>query len=114
MYSDIPSCWSQSAICCIAARRLALASASAEWCVHPAQQTIIAGFKRALDLVVGRVGLSGVSQLRPIISLIGAHRISEADILQCNRHVRFTPNSDIDCVFRHVRFGPKADIADVL
>src|SRR5262249_36097897 len=23
---------------------------------------------------------------------------------------RFTPNSDIDCVFRHVRFGPKADI----
>src|SRR5262245_17436540 len=26
-------------------------------------------------------------------------------------HVRFTPNSDTDCVFRHVRFGPKADIA---
>src|SRR5262245_23771617 len=26
------------------------------------------------------------------------------------REVRFTPNSDIDCVFRHVRFGPKADI----
>src|SRR5262249_61354381 len=25
-------------------------------------------------------------------------------------HVRFTPNSDIDCVFRYVRFGPKADI----
>ncbi len=26
------------------------------------------------------------------------------------RHVRFAPNSDIDCVFRHVCFGPKADI----
>jgi hypothetical protein len=26
------------------------------------------------------------------------------------RHVRFTPNSDIDCVFWHVCFGPKADI----
>src|SRR5262245_56750061 len=26
-------------------------------------------------------------------------------------HVRFTPNSDVDCVFRHVCFGPKADIA---
>jgi len=26
-------------------------------------------------------------------------------------HVRFTPNSDTDCVFRHVCFGPKADIA---
>jgi hypothetical protein len=25
-------------------------------------------------------------------------------------HVRFTPNSDIDCVFRHVWFGPQADI----
>jgi hypothetical protein len=27
------------------------------------------------------------------------------------RHVRFTPNSDIDCVFRHVCFGPIAYIA---
>jgi hypothetical protein len=26
-------------------------------------------------------------------------------------HVRFTPYSDIDCVFRHVCFGPIADIA---
>jgi hypothetical protein len=24
-------------------------------------------------------------------------------------HVRFTPNSDIDCVLRHVRFAPKAE-----
>jgi hypothetical protein len=24
-------------------------------------------------------------------------------------HVRFTPNSDIDCVFRHACFGPIAD-----
>src|SRR5262249_44283830 len=29
-------------------------------------------------------------------------------------HVRFTPNSDTDCVFRHVRFGPIADIGAVL
>ena len=27
-----------------------------------------------------------------------------------NSHVRFTPNSDIDCVFQHVRFEPIADI----
>jgi hypothetical protein len=25
-------------------------------------------------------------------------------------HVRFTPNSDINCVFRHVCFGPIADM----
>ena len=30
-----------------------------------------------------------------------------------NSHVRFTPNSGIDCVFRHVCFGPIADIAPV-
>src|SRR5262245_22163849 len=34
---------------------------------------------------------------------------SKADICTASAHVRFTPNSDIDCVFRHVRFGPKAD-----
>src|SRR5262249_43800502 len=34
---------------------------------------------------------------------------SKADICSAKGHVRFTPNSDIDCVFRHVRFGPKAD-----
>jgi len=28
------------------------------------------------------------------------------------RHVRFAPNSDIDCVFRHVCFGPEADIVE--
>jgi len=26
-------------------------------------------------------------------------------------HVRFTPNSDIDCAVRHVRVGPTADIS---
>src|SRR5262249_30745810 len=34
---------------------------------------------------------------------------SKADICGAKSHVRFAPNSDIDCVFRHVRFGPKAD-----
>src|SRR5262245_41671865 len=29
---------------------------------------------------------------------------SEADICAAKRHVRFTPNSDIDCVFRRVCF----------
>jgi hypothetical protein len=29
-------------------------------------------------------------------------------------HVRFTPNSDIDCVFRHVRLGPQADITSFI
>src|SRR5262245_1043800 len=28
-------------------------------------------------------------------------------------HVRFTPNSDIDCAFRHVYIGPKADMASL-
>src|SRR5262245_30473423 len=35
---------------------LSLASASAGWCVYPAQETIVADFRLALDLVVGRVG----------------------------------------------------------
>src|SRR5262249_60889006 len=35
---------------------------------------------------------------------------SKADICAATSHVRFTPNSDIDCVFRHVPQGPKADI----
>ena len=39
------------------------------------------------------------------MSALGQKRISSA-----KTHVRFTPNSDINCVFRHVRFGPKADI----
>jgi hypothetical protein len=30
------------------------------------------------------------------------------------RHVRFTPNSDIDCVFRTVWFGPEADIGLII
>ena len=34
---------------------------------------------------------------------------SKADMCGAQDHVRFTPNSDIDCVFRHVRFGPIAD-----
>src|SRR5262249_5402308 len=36
---------------------------------------------------------------------------SKADICSAKRHVRFTPNSDIDCFFRHVCFGPRADMA---
>src|SRR5262249_25486674 len=35
---------------------------------------------------------------------------SEADMCSAKHDVRFTPNSDIDCVFRHVCFGPNADI----
>src|SRR5262245_37555026 len=34
---------------------------------------------------------------------------SKADICGAQAHVRFTPNSDIVCVFRQVCFGPKAD-----
>ena len=34
--------------------------------------------------------------------------------VRCTAHVRFTPNSDFDCVERHVCFGPKADIAPVI
>ena len=33
---------------------------------------------------------------------------SKADVCGAKRHVRFTPNSDIDCVFQHVCFWPKA------
>src|SRR5262245_8977787 len=35
---------------------------------------------------------------------------SKADIFACLHDVRFTPESDIDCVFRHVRYWPKADV----
>src|SRR4029453_5176858 len=35
---------------------------------------------------------------------------SKADICGAKRHVRFIPESDIDCVFRHVGQGPIADI----
>src|SRR5262245_16625364 len=35
---------------------------------------------------------------------------SKADICSAKGHVRFTPDSDTDCVFRHVCFGPKADM----
>src|SRR5262249_59555830 len=31
---------------------------------------------------------------------------SKADICSAKGHVRFTPNSDIDCVFRRFRFSP--------
>jgi hypothetical protein len=31
---------------------------------------------------------------------------SKADICTAPAHVRFTPNSDIDCIFRDVCFGP--------
>ena len=34
---------------------------------------------------------------------------SKADMCNARGYVRFTLNSDIDCVFRHVRFGPVAD-----
>src|SRR5262245_37495932 len=34
---------------------------------------------------------------------------SKADICGALGHVRFTPNSDIDCVFWHVGQGPIAD-----
>ena len=37
---------------------------------------------------------------------------SKADMCAAKRHVSFTPNSDIDCVFPHVRFGPIADTQD--
>src|SRR5215831_16035536 len=30
--------------------------------------------------------------------------------VRCEKQVRFTPNSDINCVFRHVCFGPIAHI----
>jgi len=36
----------------------------------------------------------------------------KVDLCGAIRHVRFTPNSDIDCVFQHVRFGPEADICN--
>src|SRR5215510_9261317 len=39
---------------------------------------------------------------------------SKPDICTAKRHVRFTPNSDTDCVFRHVCFGPIADIQSLL
>src|SRR5262245_2138001 len=39
---------------------------------------------------------------------------SKADICAAKSDVRFTPNSDIDCVFRHVCFGPIADICRTL
>src|SRR5262245_4587073 len=35
---------------------------------------------------------------------------SKADICSAKGDVRFTPSSDIDCVFRHVCFGSLADI----
>jgi len=35
---------------------------------------------------------------------------SKADMCGAKRHVRFTPNSDIDCVFWHVCVGPEADM----
>src|SRR5262245_4832296 len=30
---------------------------------------------------------------------------SKADMCSAKQHVRFSPNSDINCVFRHVHFG---------
>src|SRR5262245_15387408 len=39
---------------------------------------------------------------------------SKADICAATSHVRFTPNSDIDCVFRHVCLGQKWTHRDVL
>ena len=35
---------------------------------------------------------------------------SKADMCGAPDYVRFTPNSDTDCVFRHVSFGSLADI----
>jgi hypothetical protein len=39
---------------------------------------------------------------------------SLADILQCNRHVRFGSLADIVCAKRDVRFVPKADTIPTL
>src|SRR4029453_6271986 len=36
---------------------------------------------------------------------------SLADMCSAKGHVRFTPNSDVDCVFRRVCFGPQAGSA---
>jgi len=38
---------------------------------------------------------------------------SKADICSAQGHVRFTPNSDIDCVFRHVALGQKRTLLDL-
>src|SRR5262245_30102280 len=35
---------------------------------------------------------------------------SKADICSALDYVRFTPNSDIDCIFQCVCFGPKAEM----
>jgi hypothetical protein len=35
--------------------------------------------------------------------------VPRADICAATSHVRFAPNSNIDCVFHNVCFGPKAD-----
>src|SRR5262249_40632768 len=50
----------------------------------------------------GRAGLHGP------VSLRGAVRVrfgSKADMCIALAYVRFTPNSDVDCVFRHVCFS---------
>jgi hypothetical protein len=79
-------------------------------------------------------GISGQGDKRLLMACVGPEAVnvrfgSEADISQCNRHVRFTPNSDRKSGFphrvmsalhpkadmcgatRHVCFGPIADIA---
>ena len=38
---------------------------------------------------------------------------SRADICSAPAHVRFTPNSDIDCVFRHLCFGAEDEFIEV-
>jgi len=39
---------------------------------------------------------------------------SKADMCSAIGHVRFAPNSDIDCVFRNVSLGPEADIGSAI
>jgi hypothetical protein len=53
--------------------------------------------------------LAGLGLLRFSISLYVCFG-SKADICGATAHVRFTPNSDIDCVLRRIRFAPQADI----